>query len=92
VVVIDDFRVLNAEGLRMEGEFVMHKALDAVGDLYMLGRPVIGAFHGHKSGHALNNQLARKLLADRTAWEEVTFDRVDALPRAFANLLLDTRQ
>ena len=88
VVVIDDFRVLNAEGLRMDDEFVMHKALDAVGDLYMLGRPLIGAFHGFKSGHALNNLLVRKLLADTTAWEEVTFDRVEALPRAFANLQL----
>jgi UDP-3-O-[3-hydroxymyristoyl] N-acetylglucosamine deacetylase len=87
-VVIDDFRVLNADGLRMDDEFVMHKALDAVGDLYMLGRPVIGAFQGHKSGHALNNLLARKLLADASAWEEVTFDAVEALPRAFANLLL----
>jgi UDP-3-O-[3-hydroxymyristoyl] N-acetylglucosamine deacetylase len=87
-VVIDDFRVLNAEGLRMEGEFVMHKALDAVGDLYMLGRPLIGAFHGHKSGHALNNLLLRKLLADTSAWEEVTFDAIEALPRAFANLQL----
>jgi UDP-3-O-[3-hydroxymyristoyl] N-acetylglucosamine deacetylase len=91
VVVIDDFRVLNTEGLRMEGEFVMHKALDAVGDLYMLGHPVIGAFHGHKSGHALNNLLARKLLADRSAYEEVTFDRIEALPRAFANLQLEPR-
>ena len=88
VVVIDDFRVLNAEGLRMDDEFVKHKALDAVGDLYMLGHPVIGAFFGHKSGHALNNVLARKLLADRTAWEEVTFDRIEALPRAFARLQL----
>lgn len=88
VVVIDDFRVLNAEGLRMEDEFVMHKALDAVGDLYMLGHPLIGAFYGHKSGHALNNLLLRKLLADREAWEEVTFDRLEALPRAFANLQL----
>jgi UDP-3-O-[3-hydroxymyristoyl] N-acetylglucosamine deacetylase len=87
-VVIDDFRVLNADGLRMEREFVMHKALDAVGDLYMLGHPVIGAFRGHKSGHALNNLLARKLLADKAAWEEVTFASVDALPRAFANLQL----
>jgi UDP-3-O-[3-hydroxymyristoyl] N-acetylglucosamine deacetylase len=83
-LVIDDFRVLNAEGLRMDDEFVMHKALDAVGDLYMLGRPLIGAFHGHKSGHELNNLLVRKLLADASAWEEVTFDSVDALPRAFA--------
>ena len=88
VVVIDDFRVLNAEGLRMDGEFVMHKALDAVGDLYTAGRPIIGAFHGHKSGHEMNNLLLRKLLADRTAWEEVTFDRAEALPSAFANLAL----
>ena len=87
-LVIDDFRVLNADGLRMQDEFVKHKALDAVGDLYLLGRPIIGAFHGHKSGHELNNLLVRKLLADATAWEEVTFDRLDALPRAFANLQL----
>ena len=87
-LVIDDFRVLNVDGLRMDDEFVMHKALDAVGDLYMLGRPLIGAFHGHKSGHELNNLLVRKLLADPTAFEEVTFDSVDALPRAFANLHL----
>jgi len=87
-LVIDDFRVLNAEGLRMQDEFVMHKALDAVGDLYLLGRPIIGAFHGHKSGHELNNLLVRKLLADPTAWEEVTFDRAEAVPRAFANLKL----
>jgi UDP-3-O-[3-hydroxymyristoyl] N-acetylglucosamine deacetylase len=87
-IVVDDFRVLNAEGLRMEDEFVMHKALDAVGDLYLLGHPLIGAFRGHKSGHALNNQLLRKLLERKSAWEEVTFDRVEALPRAFANLVL----
>jgi UDP-3-O-[3-hydroxymyristoyl] N-acetylglucosamine deacetylase len=88
VVVIDDFRVLNAEGLRMDDEFVMHKALDAVGDLYMLGRPLIGAFYGHKSGHALNNLLVRQLLADTSAWEEVTFDNLESLPRAFAKLQL----
>lgn len=87
-LVIDDFRVLNAEGLRMEDEFVKHKALDAVGDLYLLGHPIIGAFHGHKSGHELNNLLVRKLLADPEAYEEVTFDRLEALPRAFANLQL----
>ena len=87
-IVIDDFRVLNAEGLRMDDEFVKHKALDAVGDLYLLGHPVIGAFYGHKSGHALNNLLVRKLIADTTAWEEVTFDKVEALPRAFARLQL----
>jgi UDP-3-O-[3-hydroxymyristoyl] N-acetylglucosamine deacetylase len=91
VVVIDDFRVLNAEGLRMDDEFVKHKALDAVGDLYLLGRPLIGAFYGHKSGHALNNLLLRKLLADQAAWEEVTFDKVEALPRAFAKLALQAQ-
>ena len=85
-IVIDDFRVLNAEGLRFDDEFVKHKALDAVGDLYLLGRPLIGAFYGHKSGHALNNLLARKLLADASSWEEVTFDAVESVPRAFANL------
>ena len=87
-LVIDDFRVLNADGLRMEDEFVKHKALDAVGDLYLAGRPLIGAFHGHKSGHEMNNLLVRALLADRTAWEEVTFDSPEALPRAFARFHL----
>ncbi len=88
VIVVDDFRVLNADGLRFADEFVKHKALDAVGDLYMAGGPVIGAFHGHKSGHALNNLLVRALLDDAAAWEEVTFDRLEALPRAFAKLQL----
>ena len=87
-IVVDDFRVLNAEGLRMEDEFVKHKALDAVGDLYLAGHPIIGAFHGHKSGHEFNNLLVRALLADRTAWEETTFDDLAAVPRAFANVQL----
>jgi UDP-3-O-[3-hydroxymyristoyl] N-acetylglucosamine deacetylase len=87
-VVIDDFRVLNADGLRMDDEFVKHKALDAVGDLYLAGGPLIGAFYGHKSGHELNNLLVRRLLADRSAWEHVTFDDLASLPRAFANLQL----
>lgn len=87
-VVIDDFRVLNADGLRMDDEFVKHKALDAVGDLYLAGHPLIGAFYGHKSGHELNNLLVRQFLADRSAWTEVTFDDLAALPRAFANVLL----
>ena len=87
-VVIDDFRVLNADGLCMEDEFVKHKALDAVGDLYLAGRPLIGAFYGEKSGHELNNLLVRKFLADRTAWEETTFDDPAAVPRAFANVQL----
>jgi len=85
-IVVDDFRVLNSEGLRFDDEFVKHKALDAVGDLYLLGHPMIGAFYGHKSGHALNNQLVRALLADASAYEEVTFDAIESLPRAFANL------
>ncbi|MBK8321149.1 MAG: UDP-3-O-acyl-N-acetylglucosamine deacetylase [Betaproteobacteria bacterium] len=84
-IVVDDFRVLNADGLRFEDEFVKHKALDAVGDLYLLGHPLIGAFRGHKSGHAMNNQLVRALLADRTAWEEVTFAAAADLPGAFAD-------
>lgn len=88
VIVIDDFHVLNPDGLRSEDEFVKHKALDAVGDLYMLGHPLIGAFTGVKSGHAMNNQLVRALLADETAYEMVTFDRRDALPDAFGVMAL----
>lgn len=87
-IVIDDFRVLNEGGLRFGDEFVKHKALDAVGDLYMIGHPLIGAFYGVKSGHAMNNQLVRTLLADESAWEFVTFDKRDALPQAFGNMLL----
>lgn len=87
-IVIDDFRVLNSEGLRFDDEFVKHKALDAVGDLYMLGHPLIGAFHGVKSGHAMNNQLVRALLADETAWEYATFDRREQLPAAFGKMAL----
>jgi UDP-3-O-[3-hydroxymyristoyl] N-acetylglucosamine deacetylase len=86
-IVIDDFRVLNSEGLRFDNEFVRHKALDAVGDLYLLGHPLIGAFSGHKSGHAMNNQLLRALLADASAWEEVTYEDAAALPD-FARLQL----
>lgn len=88
VIVIDDFHVLNPDGLRTEDEFVKHKALDAVGDLYMLGHPLIGAFTGVKSGHAMNNQLLRALLADASAYEIVTFDRRDALPGAFGAMAL----
>jgi len=87
-IVVDDFRVLNAEGLRFDDEFVKHKALDAVGDLYLAGHPLIGAFRGHKSGHALNNQLVRALLEDASAWEEVTFEEARDLPAAFANIEL----
>ncbi len=73
-VVLDDYRVLNENGLRYDDEFVKHKVLDAIGDLYLLGRNPIGIFTGHKSGHELNNQLLRTLLADETAWEEVTYE------------------
>ncbi len=84
-IVMDDYRVLNADGLRFEDEFVKHKVLDAIGDLYLLGHPVIGAFSGFKSGHALNNALLRELLADEHAWEFVTFDNVEDAP-AFLRL------
>lgn len=73
-IVMDEFRVLNSDGLRYEDEFVKHKVLDAIGDLYIIGHPIIGAFHAHKSGHALNNRLLRTLLQDQTAWEFVSFD------------------
>ncbi len=72
-IVLDEFRVLNDDGLRYADEFVRHKILDAVGDLYLAGRPILGAFEGYKSGHALNNKLVRALLADQAAWEEVTY-------------------
>jgi UDP-3-O-[3-hydroxymyristoyl] N-acetylglucosamine deacetylase len=79
-IVMDEYRVLNADGLRFEDEFVKHKVLDAIGDLYLLGHPIIGAFSGFKSGHALNNALLRELLADEHAWEFVTFDNVEDAP------------
>jgi UDP-3-O-[3-hydroxymyristoyl] N-acetylglucosamine deacetylase len=73
-IVMDDYRVLNEDGLRYQDEFVKHKVLDAIGDLYLLGCSLIGAFSGYKSGHALNNRLLLTLLADETAWEAATFD------------------
>lgn len=82
-VVIDDYRVLNEDGLRYEDEFVRHKILDAIGDLYLLGHSLIGAFRGHKSGHALNNRLLRLLLADKSAWELVDDRDEVALPLTF---------
>lgn len=83
VVALDDYRVVNQDGLRYEDEFVRHKILDAVGDLYLLGHPVIGAYTAYKSGHALNNKLARAVLADTQAWEIVSFDE-EALPAPIA--------
>ncbi|MDR0481019.1 MAG: UDP-3-O-acyl-N-acetylglucosamine deacetylase [Gallionellaceae bacterium] len=79
-IVMDDYRVINPDGLRFEDEFVKHKVLDAIGDLYLLGHPLIGAFSGHKSGHALNNALLRALWADETAWEFATFDKEEEAP------------
>ncbi|MFC1749255.1 UDP-3-O-acyl-N-acetylglucosamine deacetylase [Pseudomonadota bacterium] len=82
-VVVDDYRILNDDGLRYEDEFVKHKVLDAIGDLYLLGRSLIGAFSGHKSGHALNNQLLRALVADDAAWEYATFEGEEQAPISF---------
>jgi UDP-3-O-[3-hydroxymyristoyl] N-acetylglucosamine deacetylase len=74
-VGIDDFDVMNDGGLRYQDEFVKHKLLDVIGDLYLLGKPILGAFHGYKSGHALNNKLARALLRCEDAWEVATFEK-----------------
>lgn len=82
-IVVDEYRVLNEDGLRYEDEFVKHKILDAIGDLYLLGRSLVGAFRGHKSGHALNNRLLQELLADVDAWEEVTFEDPAEAPISF---------
>jgi UDP-3-O-[3-hydroxymyristoyl] N-acetylglucosamine deacetylase len=82
-IVLDETRVLNTEGLRYDNEFVKHKVLDAIGDLYLLGRPMIGQYTAFKPGHTLNNALARALLARTDAWELVAFDTDDELPAAF---------
>ena len=86
-IVMDEYRVINPDGLRCEDEFVKHKVLDAIGDLYLLGHSLIGAFSGYKSGHALNNALLRALLADDQAWEFVTFNNTEEAP-AFLRLQL----
>lgn len=82
-IVLDEYRVLNAEGLRYQDEFAKHKALDAIGDLYMLGHPILGAFTAYKSGHALNNQLLRALMNDADAWEYTVFEDVADAPAGF---------
>ena len=85
-VVLDDYRVLNEDGLRYEDEFVKHKILDAIGDLYLLGHSLIGAYHAHKSGHELNNKLLRALIADASAWEEVSYHEDPAVsPISYAH-------
>ena len=83
-IVLDDYRVLNEDGLRYDNEFVKHKILDSIGDLYLLGHSLIGSFSGYKSGHALNNKLLRALLADCEAWEEVTFEDASTAPISYA--------
>jgi UDP-3-O-[3-hydroxymyristoyl] N-acetylglucosamine deacetylase len=87
-VVLDEFRVLNSEGLRYDNEFVRHKVLDAIGDLYLLGHPLIGQYTAYKSGHALNNKLARALLARADAFEIVTFADEKTVPSAFHDWML----
>lgn len=82
-IVLDEYRVLNQDGLRYADEFVKHKALDAIGDLYVMGHPIIGSFTAYRSGHALNNQLMRKLQTETDAWEWQTFEDVKAAPAAF---------
>ena len=82
-IVVDDYRIVNEDGLRYEDEFVKHKILDAIGDLYLLGHSLIGSFSGHKSGHGLNNKLLRALLADESAWEMVTFEHAPEVPIIF---------
>jgi UDP-3-O-[3-hydroxymyristoyl] N-acetylglucosamine deacetylase len=82
-IVLDEYRILNREGLRYDDEFAKHKVLDAIGDLYMLGHPLLGAFTAYKSGHALNNALLRTLMAEKDAWEFVTFDKIEEAPAGF---------
>ena len=86
VVVMDDYKVLNSEGLRYDDEFAKHKILDAMGDLYLLGKPLLASYTAFRSGHALNNLLLRELLAQPQAWEEVSFDDEKLAPQGFAQL------
>jgi UDP-3-O-[3-hydroxymyristoyl] N-acetylglucosamine deacetylase len=84
-IVLDNYRILNEDGLRYEDEFVKHKVLDVIGDLYLLGHGLIGAFSGYKSGHELNNLLLRELLQHPARWEEVTFATRDAVPVSYTH-------
>ena len=83
-IVMDDYKVLNSDGLRYDDEFVKHKILDAMGDLFLVGRPLLAAYSAFRSGHAMNNLLLRELLARRDAWEEVTFENEREAPQGFA--------
>ena len=83
-IVLDDYRILNEDGLRYSNEFVIHKILDAIGDAYLLGHSLIGELRAYKSGHDLNNKLLRAVLDDKSAWEEVTFKDSRAAPISYA--------
>ncbi len=85
-IVMDDYKVLNAEGLRYDDEFVKHKLLDAIGDLYCVGKPLLASYSAFRSGHALNNKLLRALLAHDAAWELVTFEDESQAPQGFSQL------
>lgn len=89
-IVVDEFKVLNEDGLRYEDEFVKHKVLDAIGDLYLLGNSLIGEFKGHKSGHDLNNKLLRALIAQADAWEVETFHDASTAPISYMRPLLSS--
>jgi UDP-3-O-[3-hydroxymyristoyl] N-acetylglucosamine deacetylase len=84
-IVVDEYRILNQDGLRYDDEFVKHKVLDAIGDLYLLGNSLIGEFRAHKSGHALNNASLRALIAQPDAWEVVTFDNAEDAPISYVS-------
>ncbi|GIZ50946.1 UDP-3-O-acyl-N-acetylglucosamine deacetylase [Noviherbaspirillum aridicola] len=88
-IVMDEYRILNPDGLRYDNEFVRHKILDAIGDLYLVGRPLLASYVAHKSGHTLNNLLLRELLSQPDAYEIVTFESADKAPRAYAPQLLE---
>jgi len=83
-IVMDDYKVLNSDGLRYDDEFVKHKILDAIGDLYLVGKPLLASYSAFRSGHALNNRLLRELLAHQECWEVVTFDDIRQAPAGFA--------
>ena len=89
-IVIDEYRILNEDGLRYHDEFVKHKVLDAIGDLYLLGNSLIGEFQAYKSGHALNNKSLRKLIAEKDAWEVVVFEDEEIAPISYAKPILAT--
>lgn len=83
-IVMDEYRILNPDGLRYANEFVRHKILDAIGDLYLIGHPLLASYTAHKSGHGLNNQLLRALLAQPDAYEIISFDKLEMAPHAYA--------